>query len=257
MKRTIFIFILIPMILSFGCSSITPPTISQETEETSELQSAETTVYLTESSKETKNSVAVVFDEVEIRSDQEKNYLEKEVASWLKEMTDEDFSLVLSESTEKPNLDQYEKYYVDLTGKTTYRSETMTSVIFQGLIHLKSAAHPMHVFFSLNYHPDSLEPIHFSEIHSATEELYIAFASEGEKTIKKENGDIWPQTLGTFSEVFCSKEDFFNGLKMGCPIDQRVYFYYTEENIGFSFSVPYVLGGHKEIELSRSFLISP
>ena len=247
-----FICVLILLFLFSGCSSAKVPISNSDNKETSSLQS-DTAVYLTEI-QNSKNNVAILFEDVEIYTDEEKNYFEREIAYWLKETTDEEFSLAFSENVKKPGLDNYEQYLVDLQGKTTYRSEQIASVIFQGMINLKSAAHPMHVFFSLNYNPKTLETIDFLDIHSVTEELYIAFALEGEKTIKEKNGGEWPQGLGGFSEVFCSKEAFLRGMEKESPIDQRIYFYYTEEKTGFSFSTVHALGGHIEVELSRSLL---
>jgi len=255
MKRIICVFILTLFLL--GCSVVKSPIDTQTKEKSITLQADSTTLYLTQAQGDIKNSVAICFEGVELRAKNERNYFEKEIVSWLKEMTGEEFSLDFFECIQKPDLDRYERYFVDLTGKTVYRSEEIVSVIFHGTIYLKSAAHPMLVFFSLNYDPNTLETIRFSEIHSATQELYYVFASEGEKMIREENGGTWPQAFGSFSEVFCSKEEFLKGLATDCPVDQRIYFYYTEDKIGFSFSTVFALGGHKEVCLPRSLLENP
>lgn len=239
MKRFLCIFVLIFFLT--GCSSMEVPIYTSEIVETNKVKSEMTTTHLPAETQRESTNVVELLEDVNIQSEEERAYLINSVAFWLKEMTGEEFSEQL----------EHEQYFIDLRGKTVYRSEEMVSVIFQGMINLESAAHPLNVFFSFNYHPNTLETIVFSELHSVTEKLYLAFASEGEKTIREENGGAWPQSLDSFSEVFCSKERFFNGLKENCPIDQRIYFYYAGDNIGFSFSTPYVLGGHKEIELPR------
>lgn len=249
MKRLMFALVL--SLALFGCSVAEVPTVTQ----TNGVQEPTSVLYLTQTQEDAKNVVAVSFAEVELHSEEEKEYCRKEISTWFKEMTDVEIPLAFSERSQKPDLNHYEQYLVDLSGKAVYRSEQMVSVIFQGMVNLKSAAHPMHVFFSINYDPNTLKTISFSDLHEVTNELYLAFSSEGEKAIREENGGAWPQGLGSFSEVFCSKDSFVKGLASDCPAHERVYYYYTEhETIGFSFSTEHALGGHREVTLPRSRL---
>ena len=203
---------------------------------------------------QSKNRIAVEFHDTTKWSRQEQVFLEGMVESWLSEYTGEAIDLVITENDNRQESAWEESHMVDLTGETTYRSDSLVSVIFQGMISYKQASHPNHVFFSINFDPRTLEQVPFGSLHTIDAELYQAFAKVGEQNILEECGGDWPENFGEFSEVFCSQENFIEGLQENCPLSSRVYYYYTEDGIGFSYSVVHALGGHKEVELLHTDL---
>ena len=91
-----------------------------------------------------------------------------------------------------------------------------------------------------------MDIINFSSRHIIDDELYNEFAKQGEKQILEETGGDWPKEWGSFSEMFCSKEKFFDWLNNKTT---EIEWYYTDDGIGFSYSVIHALGDHKEVEL--------
>lgn len=69
---------------------------------------------------------------------------------------------------------------------------------------------------------------------------------KGEQLILEETGGVWPEGWESFSEILCSKETFLDGLN---GKNSEIEWYYTENGIAFSYSVPFALGNHKEVEL--------
>lgn len=169
----------------------------------------------------------------------------------LYEISGENFKLINSERAIKNNNQNYTDYYITIESKTSYASDDIISIVFRGFLNKKSAAHPMHLFFALNFDPRTMSVVDFSSRHIIDDALYNEFVKQGEKEILDKTGGIWPEGWDSFSEMLCSKETFFDGLN---GKNSEIEWYYTENGIGFSYSVPFALGNHREVELRRVIL---
>ena len=128
----------------------------------------------------------------------------------------------------------------DFKVRIAYQSEQMTSVVFEGMTNSRGAAHPIRSFTAYNFDSKG-KLLSFEELHSVDDDLYDAFAAAGEEAIKEENDGAWPEIFESFSETFCSREDFLKGLREG-----SIQWFYTEEGVCFSYPISHALGDHKE-----------
>lgn len=181
-------------------------------------------------------------------SKKQKSFIKEYVESEMKKLTDELCAASFTETQEVNNQD-----YTELDLKLSFSSEDLISIIFTGLYSKKNTAHPTHLFFTLNFHPKKMEIIDFSQQYIIDNELYTAFAAQGEKNWIEEVGGIWPEGWGSFSETLCSQDKFYNGLKTSDEYPS-VFHYYTNKGVGFSYCVAHALGDHKEVELSYDVL---
>ncbi len=202
--------------------------------------------YLIEENDQNQISIKLP-DDREYTSEQNK-FIGDFVAQRLYAMTGENFDLIISSTDIKePNKD-YANYNISIEARTTYASDDMISVVFEGSLNKKSAPHPTRPFFTLNFNPATKEIIKFETINTIDDELYQKFATQGKQNILDECGGVWPEEFDSFEETLCSKETFFDGLKGNT---NSINWYYTQEGIGFSYEVVHALGDHKEVEIKR------
>lgn len=205
-------------------------------------------VYLLEKNEE--NLVCIKLSLDDRFNEEQTRFVENFVVTELHKMTGVSFDLKKSNDMGDYHDEEYYNYYINLESKVSYVSNDAVSIIFSGVLNKKSAAHPLHLLFSLNFDPNTMNVIQFSERHAIDDALYEEFALEGEKRILEECGGKWPEGWKSFSETLCSKETFVKSLKNDNEYSE-VEWYYTEDGMGFSYSVAYSLGGHKEVELTR------
>ena len=194
------------------------------------------------------NQISIMLPDDREYTAEQNEFIGDFVAQKLCAMTGENFDLVSSSTDIKePNKD-YSNYNISIEGRTTYASDDMISVVFAGSLNKKVAAHPSSVFFTLNFNPATNEIIKFESLHTIDDALYQKFATQGKQNIIDENDGVWPEEFDSFEETLCSKETFFDGLKVNT---NSINWYYTNEGIGFSYEVIHALGDHKEVEIKR------
>lgn len=132
----------------------------------------------------------------------------------------------------------------------TFASNDLISIVFDGLYNYKTAAHPIHWLFTLNFNPQTLETITLSEKYIIDEALYNIFAEVAETNITNECDGVWPENWGTFSETICSKNHFIEGMIK----EVDFYYYYAETGIVISYPVVHAMGDQKEGEISYDSL---
>lgn len=230
------------MIFNCSCSKkeSVSATSSPESSAKPELQS----VYLVENSDENIISIKLPtnyeFDEVQ------NEFIADFVSSKFFKITGENFKLTKSNTAITDDTQNYSGYYINMESKMSYISDNIISIVFTGLYNKMSAAHPNHLLFALNFDPKTMNVVKFSSIHTIDDSIYNEFVKQGEKEILEETGGIWPEGWDSFSKTLCSKETFFDGLN---GKNSEIEWYYTENGIGFSYSVPFALGNHREVEI--------
>lgn len=161
----------------------------------------------------------------------------------------ENFDLKLSENNITDTEKEYSDYFIIMESKKLYNSGDIISMVFDGIFNNKSAAHPIHLFISLNFNPKTLEIISFSDNYHIDKDLYNTFANIAEKEILESCNGKWPDGLGSFSEMFYSQEQFIESMQK-----EKLYYFYTPEGIGISYLVPHSVGDHIEIVIPYSKL---
>ena len=141
------------------------------------------------------------------------------------------------------------EWIVSLDGRIAYRSEEITSVVFEGSLYERIRKSPDHCLLAYNFDPDG-NLISFE--YPIDDALYDVFAENGDAALRAEADEEWLKTYYvSFSENLCSREEFLEGLREG-----SVQWFYTEEGICFSYPVGHALGDHREVTVPYSYFAS-
>lgn len=205
-------------------------------------------VYLIENTSQ--NMISLQIPKLDAMTQEECDFLEKFITNKVFEINGETFQLKRKDKDISSTKREYEEYYIDVDSQVTYRTEECVSVVFQGLYNKKSAAHPTHLLYAVNYHPDTLEVFSFAETYLLSDELFETFSSIAIANILKGCGGEWPATWGPFEEDICTKQSFLSGMKDG----KEFNYYYTETGVVISYPVPFVMGDHLEVEIPYASL---
>ena len=142
----------------------------------------------------------------------------------------------------------YSELGFDLDCRLALMSEDIISIVYSGNLTMKGSAHPSNLFLTLNFDPKTCELISVADRYHTDSRMYDVIMDNAEPYLKKAWGDSWKEIDPEWA--FCSREDFESTLEGGSDINA----YFTEDGIGFCFSVPSALGSHVEIELKEELI---
>ena len=244
MRRKLAIIGCIILLLVSGCSmkEMDKDHGSESGSGTGNVQTS-SGVYLIENTSQ--NMISLQIPKLDAMTQEECDFLEKFITNKVFERSGEIFQLKRQDKDISSTKRDYTGYYIDVDSQVTYRTDDCVSVVFQGLYNKKSAAHPTHLLYAVNYHPDTLEVVSFDETYLLTDELYDTFARLAVANILEGTGGVWPSSWGPFDGIICTKESFFTGMKAGKEFD----YYYTATGVVISYPVTFVMGDHLEVEI--------
>lgn len=158
-----------------------------------------------------------------------------------------DFELTLSNEDVTAKFGDY-LYQLDLDCRISYISDEIASVIFEGMYNGKTAAHPTHMFFTLNIDLRTNEQLKLYDLIPINDAMYAAFVQCAYQSMAEKADPAWLAGVN-FYDIVCSKEDF-----TGCFYDlsNAACAYFTETGIGISYAVSHPLGDHQETEIPYS-----
>lgn len=238
MKKICLVTVLILFLTFTGCSA--------KENSSKKLVEESKQLYVTEYNTNNYISIQIpndCFDEAQ------KTFIKEFVYKTFEVTTDNKFNLEYSTTKPKSEDVQEVEYYIEVETRVTYFTDEFVSVVFDGFFNKSHAAHPINLFFTLNFNPKTLERVYFLDKYEMNDELYDLFSEQAEKNLIKETGGVWPNDWGSFSEDIFSKESFFNGLKNEKNIYSSIYCYYTDNAVGFSYECAHALGDHREVEI--------
>ena len=135
---------------------------------------------------------------------------------------------------------------LELTGRITFCSEELVSVVFEGLYNAKTAVHPTNLLISRNFDPQTGERIRFADRYVIDSALYEAFAASAEATITEQVGGTWPKGWGTFAEVFsCDEQTFIARL----TAEETYHTSFTQTAVYISLPTSHSACDHQEFPL--------
>lgn len=196
----------------------------------------------------TENVISFPIPTTKSMSAEEITFIQNFVQNKLLAMTGEKIELTPSSENVKNKEQAYSLYSILMETRITYESDTHISIVFNGLLNRKNSAHPTHWLFSLNYSPQTLQIIPFSEKYTANNQLYVTFADLAEKAIKEACAGVLPAGWESFKEPIPSEKAFLDGM-----LAETEFCYYLQENgVVISYPVPFALGDHKEVTIPYS-----
>ncbi len=251
MKRIFFILLICISLLLSGCDfenkdNSTSSSSADKTPSLPDENTDENLRFLIETTSQ--NSISIAIPISDTFTDAQDLFIDNFVSEKIESICDKNFTLRSSETDLVESERLYTDYYIDITGKISHQSTDIISIIFEGMLNQKDAAHPIHLLFTLNFHPETLKTVSLSDRYILDETLYQAFAQQAKADIRAQAGGQLPEDF--ISEMICSKDSFLDGL----ATEDEFCYYYTENKVGFSYPVSFALGGHIEVELSYSLL---
>ena len=146
---------------------------------------------------------------------------------------------------EKDNVvSDYSNYCINIKSYVTFSSDDFVSIVFDGLLNQKNTAHPIRLFFTVNYNPQTLKNVPFSDKYNIDESFYPLFLKKTKEKIKSQYGLNYEDVYATLLAQCLEKESLLQNI-----IEGDYYYYFTGETIGISIPVIFALGDHIEIEI--------
>lgn len=174
------------------------------------------------------------------------NEMAEHISRILQNMTGTEFALTHTQEAPEVDsnwfLDGYSEYAISLESRVTLCNDEIVSVIFEGMLNYRSAAHPVHLFFTLNYDPKTNKEISVTDVYDVSNELYDLVIQSIQQKATTEDSQKWAAIENYFLTTHASQEDFRSGMS-------KFNYYFTDSGIGISFPVPYAIGSHAEVEI--------
>ncbi len=139
----------------------------------------------------------------------------------------------------------YNAYCIDLKYRITYNTAQQISIVFEGMSNYKTAAHPLHILFSLNVDPVHAERRLFSEIYPLDSTTYALFAHYAEQEIREQADPQWLQNWKGFAETLCDQDTFLAGM----TTETEFCHYRTEDYIVVVYPVSHVIGDYMTVQI--------
>ena len=168
------------------------------------------------------------------------NYIKERISGW-----GWDVQLTAADEDIAVQPQDYEEY-LNLDCRVTYLSDEIASVVFEGMLNGRTAAHPMHLFTTLNIDLAAKKQIQPRDLIPVNEALYAAFLHYGYLSMaEKANAEF---LAGFELKEYCDERAFYAGFyEADFPC-----VYFTETGVGISYEVEFALGNHQETEIPYS-----
>ena len=134
---------------------------------------------------------------------------------------------------------EYSTQYLHISGKITFKNDTLVSLVFTGNQNVKSAAHPNEVFFTINVDVHTAQRVSLADVCAIDDSLYTAFLTHvNSERISRDE---------LLSLKAFEKEVFLEGLAQ--EPENGFYGYFKPNYVCISYPVAYALGNHIEAEI--------
>lgn len=183
-------------------------------------------------------------------SDAQRELIHEFLLTKINEDFGEKFSLVESTNDLSDKSRPYTNCYIGAQSRIECYSETVVSVVVEGLYNKRNAAHPIDFLWALNYNPETLEIVNFTERYQLDAKLYREFSEIAQSDIMASCEGKWPAGWGDFAEVICSEDRFLKGLSPKGSFN----YYFTENGVVVSVPSSYVIKNHIEVFLPYNVL---
>lgn len=199
-------------------------------------------VLIVESSE---NQILIELPDVDNKiNETERVFIKDFIQCELELITGEKFDLCYACKENDDIVSDYSNYCINIKTYVMFSSDDFVSIVFDGLLNKKSTAHPVRLFFTLNYNPKTLKTIPFSNICNIDESFYPLFLKKAEEKMKSQYGLNYEDVYATLSVQCLEKESLLQNI-----IEGNYYYFFTGKTIGISVPVIFALGDHIEIEI--------
>ena len=138
--------------------------------------------------------------------------------------------------------------HINISCRVSMASHEYISIIFEGILNDRRAAHPTHLFFTLNLNRTTGEKMMLSDFCTVDQRLYKIFLHYAYEELKENADSQWLSQIN-IAEL-CPESQFIQGLQQ----ETAYWMYMTEASIGISYPVPFSMGNHMEVEIPKEEL---
>ncbi len=241
--RKIFVVLIVCILLLCGCAADRDST-EEKVQEGSALDYK--TAYLTEVSEN--NLINIEIPVFEAGNEETLNSLvSRFVMDKVNAMCDGACNILPSDRaiTADSSDGNYNAYCIDLKYRITYNTLQQISIVFEGMSNYKTAAHPLHILFSLNIDPVRGERCLFSDTYPLDNTTYTLFAQYADREIREQADPEWLQTWEGFAETLCDQDTFLTGM----ATETDFCHYRTEEHVVIAYPVPHAMGDYLTVQI--------
>jgi hypothetical protein len=141
--------------------------------------------------------------------------------------------------------DQSDQLACSITYKISFQEENIVSIIFEGFGSIKTAAHPNHIYYTLNIDLSQSKKIMARDFYSFDDEFVIIFLDNAKKQL--------PEDIFTYVE---NNKDMLYEYFQDIDGDTSItYSCFTPDGLCISIPTIYVIGDHAEVLVPYSELV--
>jgi hypothetical protein len=138
--------------------------------------------------------------------------------------------------------------YLLIDYRITHKSDNLLSIVFEGSLNVRTAAHPTDLFYTLNIDLNRSKKLRLSDIYYVNQDFARVIIDKWQAYLNECNSEAPTDT----TEID-SNEDILNYLKQA-DNDSIICSYFTDKKVGVSISVSHVMCDHMEIEIEKDKL---
>lgn len=133
--------------------------------------------------------------------------------------------------------DDYTELTLNIDYKITLCNNSIISIVFKGMGNVRTAAHPINHFLSLNIDLKDSTKLRLQDIYNVDNEFTNIYITNMVK-----------QTISKISDYIMSDsgDKLTAQLKNADSSDSDIYSYFTDKQLGISYDVPHAAGDHVE-----------
>lgn len=143
--------------------------------------------------------------------------------------------------------DELDAWELDIRYHVTLESRNILSIQYSGFNYFDSAAYPMNDFYTTNIDLNKGEGINFADVFTLNGN-FIYQIKKGKLVSEMEEASF---ILDDFSE-----NEWLEHFQKIDSSESTIYFYFTEDSVGYSLEVNHAVGDHAEFELKYADIIS-
>lgn len=156
-----------------------------------------------------------------------------------------EFDTARSETDIDTDTTEYSEYLIDINCRVVESQSSVVSIIFEGLLNCKTAAHPVNLFTALNLNIETNERVYFKDRFSLNRDTYNTFAEYAQNDLKEAASEEFLDVADSFCEKICGYEAFIAGMET--EVDFHTYF--TKDAVGISYPVSHSMGDYIVVQI--------
>ena len=155
----------------------------------------------------------------------------------IKGIVDDSIQVYFDESGDE----KYDECFLELDYAITYANEQFISIIITGMAYVKPSAHPTQILFTINIDLEDVSRILLRDVYEIDNEFLNVY----KEAFRSEE----PERSKILDNYEYGDDFLLDDLMQSDSLFVAVQTYFTDDSLGISLPVAFVIGGHVEIEI--------